>query len=104
MYKGTTPDINIIIPDDIPASEIQQLWLTFSQNGGEKLNKTKSDFTQNGQIFSVRLTQAETLELDADEDLEMQIRLLLSGEKALASKIKKFKVDDVLKGGEITNG
>ena len=101
MFRGTTPTITIVLPDDITSSSISNMWVTMSQNGEEKLNKTLTNFTNENQKFSCQLTQEETLDFNAAEDMEMQIRLLLTNGKALASKIYRLKVDDILKDGEI---
>jgi len=101
MFRGTTPTINVVLPEAISMSEISALWLTMTQEGREILNKTFDAFSSEGQTLSVTLTQEETLSFEADSDVDMQLRLLMTDGRALASKIKRFRVDDILKGGVI---
>ena len=101
MFRGTTPKIRAKIPEYITADSISQIWMTFSQNGEVILNKVKSDFEIEGQTAIVTLSQAETLTFDGGKTLEVQIRILRTNGEALASKKRRFRVEEILKDGEI---
>lgn len=99
MIRGTTPKISINLPMD--ASLVAEIWLTLSQRSQEVLTITKSRMAISGNSASVVLTQKETLSLDDDCMVDIQARIRTTSGEALASRVKRYRVEEILKDGEI---
>lgn len=101
MFRGTTPKLTFNVEFDV--SYIDTLWITFKQGSKIKFEKQFEDClinTEKNQII-VNLTQAETLSLTANLDLNIQLRVGFSNGKRAASKLITTYVDDILHDGEI---
>ncbi len=101
MYRGTTPKLTFNVHFDV--SRINVLWITFKQGSKIKFEKQFSDcviVTEKNQII-VNLTQQETLSLNANTDLNIQIRVGFKNGKRAASKLITTYVDEILHDGEI---
>lgn len=94
MIRATTPTHTFNIP--IEANKIQEILVTYRQVGRNILEKTNADMENNGNAWSVTLTQQETKLFMADTKVEVQVRVLTTGGDALASKIFSVTVDRVL--------
>lgn len=99
MIRGTTPIISFVLPFD-PA-ECERLWFTVSQRGVELFNKELPDMAIDGQKISVKLTQNDTLRLNASQKVEIQVRIRTKGGDALASQIVKTEATEILRNGVI---
>lgn len=99
MIRGTTPTICFKLP--LPNDQISECWLTINQRGEEVITKTKSDITYDGEKYSVKMTQEETLQLDDSQYAEIQLRLRTASGDALASKVARVDVLKILKEGVI---
>lgn len=99
MRRGTTPTVKFSLPFDI--EDVDKLWLTVSQRSREVLTKTQTEmWIEDGvRMVSFKLTQEETLALDAGCKASIQARILTVGGEAFASQIKRVDVEDVLKEG-----
>lgn len=100
MFRGTTPNLVVRLKDEQKANEIDVLQVTLWQPDGHKLIKVLSDFEIEGNLLYCTLTQTETLAFDADKEGYIQARMKF-GSKVVASKKRKFKVEDIETGGEI---
>lgn len=69
---------------------------TYAQNDSEVLSKNAVDCTLSGDKIIVELTQADTLKFDARQNVQIQLRVLTTEGKALASKIAIRPVYKVL--------
>lgn len=94
MIRATTPTHTFNIP--IEANKIQEILVTYRQVGRNILEKKNSDMTNDGNAWSLTLTQQETKLFMADTKVEVQVRVLTTGGDALASKIFSVTVDRVL--------
>lgn len=101
LRRGTTPTIEIGIPEDINVADSQALFITISQNKMPIIDKSLADVLINDNKVTVDLSQEETLRLTAKTNATVQIRFVLSTGRAFASQIKKVEVDDILKEGKI---
>lgn len=103
LCRGTTPCHRFKIPDEFADVEFEKAYLTYSQSGTIRVEKTLDDMTRNETTFEVQLSQEETLSFVGKNapDVKIQLRLLTVDGKALASKVKKIDVDDILKDGVI---
>lgn len=99
MIRGTTPTLQFTLPID--AELLQELYVTISQAGTVVVEKTLADCEAEGIIVVCRLTQADTLALQADVVTEIQVRVKLNSGDALASRIISVRADRILKDGEI---
>lgn len=101
--RGTTPTIEIIVKNEIDFSQVIQVWVYISQMNKVKVDKEITDvtFDQPNNKMTVTLSQEDTLALKAGEAL-FQIRLLLQDETALATIASKITINEVYKGGIIS--
>lgn len=106
IRRGTTPYITAEIIDDVDISEITQVWLYITQSIGAGrhivIDKDISEVTINHNRVHLRLTQEETLSLEAGVITNIQLRLLNGNEIAYASQTEFITVEDVYKDGVIT--
>ena len=99
MIRGTTPTLEFVLPFD--TGLIAEGYITMTQNGTVKVEKSVDDFTMDGLNLSVPLTQEETLELEAGVNVEIQLRVRTETGNVLASDIYCVSADRILKEGEI---
>ena len=99
MIRGTTPTLTFTIPFD--TKYLAEAFITLAQNKKVVLEKSLADCTLDGNLMSVRLTQAETLELESGAITEIQLRVRTLEGEALASDIIVENTKRVLKDGEI---
>ena len=93
MKRASTPLHKLRIPFD--AAEIDKLKMTYTQNDNIVLEKDKEDFTVDGNVWSVRLTQQETNLFKADK-AQVQIRIKFTDGTVLPSDIFTLGVGPVL--------
>jgi hypothetical protein len=99
MIRGTTPTLEFSIPFD--TGEIDEAFVTLSQNGTIILDKALSDCKCDDRKLSVRLSQEDTLKLSCDCSTEIQVRIRTKAGDALASDIVRVNTDRILKDGVI---
>lgn len=103
MYRGTTPTIQWNINNDnLDFSEIEQIWMTFKDSSGNKITKDIKEISidPDEKTITYEFSQEETLKIHTGI-VETQLRVLLINGAALATEIKEFEMDRVLKGGVI---
>lgn len=95
MYRASTPTHKLSIPWG--ESDISDLWLTYSQSDEIVLEKKykNSDFTVEGNVWSVTLTQEET-NLFKSDTAQAQIRVLFTDGTSIPSKVFQLPVFPVL--------
>lgn len=105
MYRGTTPSLDFIVPWDSPIDQLTDLYVTFNQEGKTVMEFTKEsdevEFIISENTIRVNLTQADTLKLNADYKVQIQLRAKSFDGTALATPIVKKDVDRILKEGVI---
>ncbi len=101
MRRGTTPVITF--NTDLDLSEVEELFVTFSQNGETIVEKNKEEVVIDDSKIIVSLSQKDTLKfsLDSNDIVSVQIRTKFKNETAVASNILKIRVKEILKDGEI---
>ena len=99
MIRGTTPKLEFTLPFD--TSEIEEAYVTLSQNDVVIVDKPLKDCKCDAQKLSVRLTQEDTLKLSCDCKTDIQIRVRTKAGDALASDIARVNTDRILKDGVI---
>lgn len=102
MYRGTTPTICWNISDNLEFEDIDQVWMTFKDENGEKLTKSAEQLTfdEENKTITYDFTQEETLKF-AVGNIETQLRILTTDGQAFATSIQTFHIDKILKGGVI---
>ncbi len=96
MYRGTTPAFTFTLPID--TTDISLLSVAFKQNGELRFDKSKDDVVLSEKKIVVMLSEEETLSLDPNYPILIQLRVGV-GNSRLASQIFKVNVDDILKDG-----
>ena len=101
MYRGTTPTLIFKLDTELDLTTLTQVWVTI-QNGDVQYTYdiTRVTIDNEEKTLSVSLTQEETLAYKKVISL-VQIRMLTSDNKALATKEVDFNIHNVLKGGVI---
>lgn len=99
MIRGTTPTIVFKLPFD--AVMLAEAWVTISQNEVAVIDKELKDLEVAGNALILKLTQDETLMLDHDVLVEMQVRARTVDGNALASRIMREVPERILKEGVI---
>lgn len=98
IIRGTTPTIKRTYPEDLTGATAT---FCFWQDVESPLTLTPEiEATDNGCLLSVTLTQEQTLAFETGA-LYLQIRAVKDGE-AVASKVWRYFVADVMPDGEIT--
>lgn len=102
--RGTTP--THIFKTSVDLTNAQELFLTYKQGNKLCFEKTIEDVTierdeEEMTIIKVTLSQVETLSLKAHEVVDVQARVKLPNEKAIASDIINVPVSGILKEGVI---
>ena len=100
MRRGTTPTLVFTVPDILNPMDFDVLSIAFAQNGEFIFDKRKNDCLIDGQSIILTLTQADTLKLQGDKSVEIQLRAGI-GQLRYASKIIKTTVGRILMDGEI---
>lgn len=99
MHRGTTPTLKFTLPFD--TGSIADGSISLAQCGNVIIDRTIKSWTLSNREIKITLTQGETLMLQPNINVEIQLRIRLSDGTALASKIFNVTVDRVLKDGEI---
>lgn len=99
MIRGTTPTLTFRLPFD--TGLLAEAWVTFTQLDHIVVDKTLEDLEVLPDALVLRLTQDETLMLQHEELVEIQIRARLTDDTAVASQKIRVGVDGILKEGVI---
>ena len=100
LYRGTTPELAITVPEDVDLSTVLTCWIFFYQQGRITLEK-ESPFTVEGQTILFDLEQEDTMKLLAGKG-KFQMRLLLADQEAYITDELDCQIGDAKKGGKIT--
>lgn len=101
MIRGTTPTLGFHIPYE--AELVEGGYITIAQFGGVRLEKSLEEdgVTLEPGRIALTLTQEETLRLSTAGACRIQLRLKLTGGRAVASNIMTVSVGEILKEGVI---
>lgn len=101
MYRGTTPTLVFKLDTELDLTTLTKVWVTI-QNGDTQYNFdiTRCTIDNTEKTIAVSLTQEETLALKRVVS-NVQLRMLTSSDKALATNIVQININNVLKGGVI---
>ena len=100
MRRGTTPTVTLHVDADLTDCEVR----VAMRNGGRTAVKTDDQINvvsgKHESTVTMRLTQRDTLALDASYPVEFQIRYK-RGDDACATDTAKTTVETILEEGEI---
>lgn len=99
MVRGTTPTHSFSIPFD--TSEIDELFLTYSQNGQVVFEKQKEDCELIDNEIRVHLTQDDTLLLSDKKQTEIQLAVKTRGGDVFRSNIINVSTERILHDDKI---
>ena len=99
MYRGTTPTLQFNLPFSV--SNIAVLYITAKQYDVIVLEKDLSDCIVHDTSVTVKLAQEETLKLQPNRRITLQIRCRTHDGTAMASQKFECDVKDILKEGVI---
>lgn len=99
IIRGTTPTVTFNLPFDV--STIKNLEIYFAQNDERLFTKGYNDCVLNGTSLSVTLQQKDTLLLDEDARLQIQVRFRFTDDSVDATEIIKGKVGELLSDAPI---
>ena len=99
MTRGENPKHEFTLPFTVET--VSSIRAIYSQNGKPVFKKETEDFSLDGNVATVQLTQEETLKFRAEEIVEIQLRVLTVDGDSLASDIiqryaKRLLEDEVL--------
>lgn len=95
MIRGTTPTHTFNLPFGVEFIKAGKV--TYSQDGAIVLNKEIKDCALEGQTITIKLTQEDTFKFDCTKGyVYIQIRLLTTGDDALASGLIRVEVEKCL--------
>ena len=100
MWRGTTPTYTFTLPDDVKLDDFTTVYLTFSQNGHNVLEKTKDELEATDEGFRLLFSQADTL-CFSPGPVKIQLRARMPDGTAVASNVISTTAQEVLKDGEI---
>lgn len=102
MYRGTTPEIVITLPEAIDVTEITAAYLTFTQGLKNLFTKELTDMTVDSakNTIMVQLSQEETLMFNELANISFQLRFKIEA-NAYTTQIFTEPAGRILKDGEI---
>ena len=99
MNRGSTP--TCIFDVDMDLRDAVKVLITFKQDDMIIFEKDLPDVTVTETQVQVKLTQADTLKLDADKKVQMQIRPKFANGDTFPSDVMETTVEELLRDGEI---
>lgn len=99
MIRGTTSTLQFAFPFEL--NNVAELWVTLKQDNNIVLDKTLVDCELDGSVLTLRLTQQDTLKLNAFMPVAIQVRIRTNDGNAVASNIITTSVGQILKDGVI---
>ena len=94
MIRGTTPTHTFKIP--FPVSSVKEAMVIYAQDDIEVFHKDTVDCAMKDNEISVTLTQEDTLLLNHQMPVQVQLRLLTTKGVAMASSVKVVSVKKCL--------
>ena len=99
MHRGSTP--TCLFDVNLDLRQATKVLVTFKQGDLIVFEKDLPDVTVTETQVQVKLTQADTLKLDADKKVQMQIRAKFANGDTFPSDVMETTVEELLRDGEI---
>lgn len=100
MIRGTTPTHIFTLPFNV--DDVKRLVITYAQQCEPLVEKTLEDCELSENKVKVKLTQEDTLRLNNQLPVEIQIRVLTKDNTALASRVTRRAIGEVLSDEVLT--
>ena len=100
MIRGTTPTYTFALP--FHTELIQAIEISFEQDNAVKLTKSTADCTMDEMTVAIKLTQEETFKFTGDAFLNIQIRILTTGNDVIASNLMQDHCTDSISNEVLT--
>ena len=98
MIKGTTPTLQFNLPFASTLIKSAEIVVEYvDANKSVQIVKTLNECELGENSISAMLTQEETLQLPAPTTVNVQLRVLTTEDKALATELQKVSVKRLLK-------
>lgn len=97
--RGTTPRLTYRLP--FPVADIAESYITVQQRGATVLEYALADCEVGEDSISAHLTQTDTLALDPEHTVKIQLRVRTVLGEAMRTEITSVSVGRILKDGEI---
>lgn len=94
MISGTTPTHVFKLPFD--SAQLSAARVVYKQGSKEIIRKETKDFTMEGNIIKVNLTQEDTFLFDCKTSVKYQLRVRTVMGRVLATKVKIISVEECL--------
>ena len=94
MIRGTTPTHIFNLP--IATKTIKEVRVTYAQNGKTVVEKTETDVTMTSAAIRLKLSQEDTLKFAVTVPVQVQLKVLTTGDVVMASPIKMVPVSVIL--------
>lgn len=94
MIRGTTPTHIFNLP--MQTNSIKEVRVTYKQGDATLVEKTEADVTMTSTAIKLTLSQEDTLQFAANTPVQVQLKVLTTGEKVLASPVKIVPVSVIL--------
>ena len=101
MLPGTTPTVTLTLPEAYDLDSAVVAYMSFGQGKEDLFDIPLADLTISDNVVTAHLTQTQTLKLDANVMVKIQLRWKDSDGEAYGTIIKKLTVEEIIKGGEI---
>ena len=85
MYRATTPTHIFTLPFD--TDQLEKIRITYAQFGETIFQKNETQCTLIGKTIKVELTQEETLRFQSTAEVSIQLRVMTTDGKVMASEI-----------------
>lgn len=97
MIRGTTPTIQIQLPDDVPIADLDAAVFSFAQRDTEIIKKTLDEMMRNAEdnTLIIELSQQETLRFTDNVLVDMQLKIKRQGNVDVTD-IVRMPVDTVI--------
>lgn len=106
IIRGTSPTVIINVRSNIDLTYTDKVWVYIYQQGNLVVDReilgSSADIDKVNKKITLELTQQDTLALKADTGALLQVRLLLSTGKALATLASNIEIEEIYKGGVIS--
>lgn len=101
MLRGTTPTVEITLPNTYDLTGVTTIYMSFEQKKRNILDLSANRLTINANKISATLTQEETLLFKDSVTAYTQLRWLQSG-VAYGTKKAVINIDGIIKDGVIS--
>ena len=103
MLRGTTPFVTLTLPEDTVLDTVAVMYMSIGQGGKDLFDVDIDHLTidTDANTVTAALSQAQTLQLDATQKTQIQLRWKNTDGNAYGTYIVKVSTEAILKEGVI---